>query len=61
VAVQFRINGLGLCDGGAIELRQPNLAQKLNWKTKVEPLFVSPTIAKPLLAAGILFTVLIFI
>jgi hypothetical protein len=46
----LHLNVSGLCDSEAIEFRQPNLAQKPNWKTKIEPMFVSPTIAKPLLA-----------
>jgi len=35
-----------LCDGAAIEARQPKLAQKLNSSTIVEPMTVSRTIAK---------------
>lgn len=41
-------NGLGLCDGGAIEERQLMIARKLNSSTNVEPMTFSPTIAKPL-------------
>jgi hypothetical protein len=40
--------GLGLCDGGEIRERQPNLCTKAKLKTELEPLFVSPTIAKPM-------------
>lgn len=37
-----------LCDGAAIAFRQLNFVLKLNRITEVEPMFVSRTIAKPI-------------
>jgi hypothetical protein len=45
------VYGLGLGVVGEIRDRQPNLALKINWNTKPEPLFFSPYNDKPLLAA----------